>query len=64
MKVILFLVYYSKLQLGVLFGFHNTLYPTGIAWRWAFWKRSYGVRLEQSAVGRASSLLGKKVFRR
>lgn len=64
MKVILFFVYYCKLQLSVLFGFHQTLYPLGIGWRWSFWKARYEVRLNESVLGRGRSVLIKRVFRR
>ncbi|HEY0657771.1 MAG TPA: hypothetical protein VGD05_04825 [Pyrinomonadaceae bacterium] len=44
MKVILFLFYYSKLLLSVMFGIHQTLHPLGLKWRWEFWKSKHTAR--------------------
>lgn len=64
MKVILFIVYYSKLRLAVIFGFHHTLYPLGLGWRWSLWKARYVGRLNDSLLRRTKSVLIKSVFRR
>jgi hypothetical protein len=34
---ILFIFYYGKLRLRVLFGAHQTSRPLGIKWRWNHW---------------------------
>ena len=39
MRVIQFSMYYMKLQMGVMFGFHHTSYPLDINWRWRFWQQ-------------------------
>lgn len=39
MKLILFSLYYCKLQLEVLFGIRPTSMPTDLNWRWEFWQK-------------------------
>ena len=41
MKIVLFSLYYAKLQMAVQLGLHNTCYPLGLGWRWRYWKRRY-----------------------
>ncbi len=37
-KLLLFLVYYAKLRLRLLFGLHRTFRPVGMGWRWRYWQ--------------------------
>lgn len=41
MKVILFSLYYAKLQLSVLFGIQQTANPLDLKWRWNYWHDKY-----------------------
>ncbi|MDQ3129482.1 MAG: hypothetical protein ACR2IA_02615 [Pyrinomonadaceae bacterium] len=41
MKVILFTLYYSKLQLSVLLGIYKTANPLDLNWRWNHWQYKY-----------------------
>ncbi|HEX8195076.1 MAG TPA: hypothetical protein VF571_02585 [Pyrinomonadaceae bacterium] len=41
MKLILFLLYYCKLKLSVLLGFHKTYHPMDLNWRWNYWQDKY-----------------------
>lgn len=41
MKVILFSIYYCKLQLSVLLGIHQTANPLSLNWRWKYWQSKY-----------------------
>lgn len=38
MSVILFSLYYCKLLLSVLVGFHQTTNPLNLIWRWNHWQ--------------------------
>ncbi len=41
MNVILFSMYYCKLQLSVLLGIHKTANPLDWNWRWNHWQYKY-----------------------
>ena len=41
MNMILFWMYYCKLQLSVLLGIHQTANPLDWHWRWNHWQRNY-----------------------
>lgn len=41
MRVILFLLYYLKLRLSVLFETHRTVNPLDLKWRWKYWNNRY-----------------------
>ena len=41
MNLILFSMYYCKLQLSVLLGIHKTANPLDLSWRWQHWKYKY-----------------------
>ncbi len=41
MKMLLFSMYYFKLQLTVMLGFYHTSHPLDIHWRWNHWKYKY-----------------------
>ena len=43
MKLIMFSIYYVKLQVGVASGTYYTASPMSIAWRWRHWNRRYNV---------------------
>ena len=37
MKVFLFSLYYTRLIVSVAFGFHQTIHPLSVKWRWQHW---------------------------
>lgn len=39
MKMILFALYYCKLQMEVLVGLRPTSLPMDLNWRWEFWQK-------------------------
>jgi hypothetical protein len=39
MKLVMFSIYYAKLQLLVQLGLHHTSNPLDLGWRWKYWKR-------------------------
>jgi hypothetical protein len=43
MKVFLFIIYYIKLRLRVLFGFHRTINPLNLVWRWHQWNYYFSI---------------------
>lgn len=44
MNVILFSMYYCKLQVIVAFGLYRTSYPLDVNWRWRFWLHRHQAR--------------------
>jgi len=44
MNVILFSMYYCKLQLSVMLGFYETANPLDLNWRWNHWQHRYQKR--------------------
>jgi len=41
MSLVLFSFYYTKLQLSVFLGLHETIFPLDIRWRGHFWINRY-----------------------
>jgi len=37
MKIFLFSLYYARLIIAVGFGFHQTIHPLNVKWRWEHW---------------------------
>jgi hypothetical protein len=44
MKIISFLLYYSKLRLEIMLGIHQTANPLDVKWQWKFWRYKKAAR--------------------